>query len=139
MLDCRRVFELTKWLDDLLQQEPLRFSDMQPGDIPQTGGVYLVSDFGHGREEIVYVGLTGKLRQRVWSNQYRGNEKSAPVKVALVHLGRATDMTSAKEYMHEHSAVRFDVVPDYREREMREGFAKAVLNPEFALYKSKEH
>ena len=36
-------------------------------------------------------------------------------------------------------AVRFDVVPDYREREMREGFAKAILKPQFSLYKSKEH
>ena len=59
--------------------------------------------------------------------------------MALIEHGRAKDLDSAKDYLRKFCAVRFDVVHDYREREMREGFAKAVLKPQFSLYKSKEH
>ena len=59
--------------------------------------------------------------------------------MALIEHGRAKDLDSAEDYLRKFCAVRFDVVHDYREREMREGFAKAVLKPQFSLYKLKEH
>jgi len=139
MIDYQRVFDLTKWLDDVLSRNAIRFDSLAPSAIPSEGGIYFISDFSQRSEEVIYVGLAGNLSQRIYTNQLQGNKSSGTIKVALVDHGRAKDLAAAKDYLRKHCAVRFDVVPDYREREMREGFAKAVLKPPFSLYKSKEH
>lgn len=139
MLDFERVFELTRWLDDVLSREPVKFGSLTPSLLPSEGGTYFISDLSQRAEDIVYVGLTGNLRQRVYTQQLQGQKASSQIKIALVQHGRASDLAQAKEYLKKCCAVRFDAIPDFREREMREGFAKAILRPEFSLYKSKEH
>ncbi len=139
MFDFQRVFDLTKWLDDVLSRKPVRFDTLSPSSLRSEGGIYFISDLSQRDEKVIYVGLTGNLRQRVYTNQLQGDRMASQIKVALIEHKTASDMKSAKGYLKKFCAVRFDVVPDYREREMREGFAKAILKPEFSLYKSKEH
>ena len=139
MIDFERVLDLTKWLDEVLRKEPARFDSITPSAIPSEGGIYFISDISQRGEEVVYVGQSGNLSQRIYTNQLQGDKMASQIKVALIEHGRAKDLSSAKDYLRKCCAVRFDVVPDYREREMREGFAKAVLKPQFSLYKSKEH
>ena len=138
MINFQRISDLTKWLDEILGRETIRFNSITRSALPSEGGIYFVSDFSQGDEEVVYVGLSGNLSQRVYT-QLQGDERGSPIKKALVEFRRAKDLFSAKDYLRKFCAVRFDVVPDYRERGMREGFAKAVLKPQFSLYKSKEH
>ena len=138
MIDFQRIFYLTRWLEEILSRQPVKFDSLAPSALPSEGGIYFVSDFSQGDEKVVYVGLSGNLSQRVYT-QLQGDERGSPIKKALVEFRRAKDLFSAKDYLRKFCAVRFDVVPDYREREMREGFAKAVLKPQFSLYKSKEH
>ena len=139
MIDFNRVYELSRWLDDLMKSPPKRFDGIAPKDIPVEGGIYIISDMSSEKEEHVYVGLTGNLNRRVHTDHLQGDDISSPTKTALVYFKRTKDMATAKEYMRQKCVVRFDVVPDHREREMREGFVKAILKPEFSLYKSKEH
>jgi exonuclease I len=139
MIDFNRVFELSKWLDNLLRSERKGFSFLAPSDIPSEGGIYIISDLSKDQEEFVYVGQSSNLSQRLYTNQLQGDHAASQIKNALVHFNRTKDLSAAKDYLMKNCAVRIDVVPDYREREMREGFAKAILKPEFALYKSKEH
>jgi hypothetical protein len=139
MVDFQRIFELTRWLDDLLSGDPIRFESLAASSLPPEGGVYFISDLSQRNEIVVYVGLTGNLRKRVYTQQLQGHKESSQIKVAIIQHGRARDHAQAKEYLRRRCAVRFDAIPDYREREMREGFAKGVLKPEFSLYKSKEH
>ena len=139
MIDFQRIFYLTKWLEGVLSGERFKFDSISPSALPSEGGIYFISDFSQRDEEILYIGLSSKLSQRVYMNQLQGDEMASQIKVALIKHGRAKDLTAAKDYLRKFCAVRFDVVPDYREREMREGFAKAVLKPQFSLYKSKEH
>ena len=138
MIDFQRIFDLTRWLEEALGGEPIKFDSITPSALPSEGGIYFISDFSQRDEEIVYIGLSSKLSQRVYT-QLQGDKSASPIKVALINHGRAKDLASAKNYLQKFCAVRFDVVPDYREREMREGFTKAVLKPPFSLYKSKEH
>ena len=139
MIDFRRIFDLTKWLDEVLRKELVRFDSITPSAIPSEGGIYLISDLSRRDEEIVYVGQSGNLSRRIYTNQLQGDKMASQIKVALIEHGHAEDLSSAKDYLRKFCAVRFDVVPGYQEREMREGFAKAVLRPQFSLYKSKEH
>lgn len=139
MIDLQRIFDLTKWLEEVLSREPVKFDSITPSSISSDGGLYFISDLSQRNEEIIYIGLSGNLSQRIYTNQLQGAELDSQIKIALIKHGRAKDLDSAKDYLRKFCAVRFDVVPDYREREMREGFAKAVLKPEFSLYKSKEH
>jgi hypothetical protein len=139
MIDHQRIFELTKWLDEVLALDPVKFDSLTPAAIPSDGGVYFISDLSQRREEIIYVGLAGNLSQRIYTGQLQGNESSSTIKIALIEHGRAKDLAVAKDYLKKHCGVRFGVVPDYREREMKEGFATAVLKPPFSIYKSKEH
>ncbi len=139
MLDFQRIFELTRWLDGVLSREPVRFESLVPSLLPSEGGVYLISDLSQRTEGTIYIGLTGNLRNRVYTQQFQGQKASSQIKVAVVQHGRARDLAHAREYLKKSCAVRWDAIPDFREREMREGFAKAILKPEFSLYKSKEH
>ena len=139
MIDFQRVFELARWLDDLLHEEPMRFDSIRPSTIPSEGGIYLISETSRREERILYIGLSGNLSQRIYTSQFQGDSAASPVKAALIEHWRARDLSSAKEYLKARCAVRFSLVPDYREREMREGFGKAVLKPPFSLYRGKEH
>ena len=138
MIDFQRIFYLTKWLEGVLSGEPIKFDSITPSALPSEGGIYFISDFSQRDEEIVYIGLSGNLSKRIYT-QFQGDERGSLIKKALVEFRRAKNLFSAKDYLRKFCAVRFGVVPDYREREMREGFAKAVLKPQFSLYKSKEH
>ena len=124
MIDFQRVFYLTRWLDEVLSREPVKFDSITPSSLPSEGGIYFISDFSQRNEEIVYIGLSSNLSQRVYTNQLQGDIIASQIKVALINHGRAKDLSSAKDYVRKFLALRFDVVPDYREREMREGFAK---------------
>jgi hypothetical protein len=139
MLDHQRIFELSKWLDEIFSRSPLRFESITPSSIPSEGGIYFISDLSQRNEEIIYVGQTSNLSQRIYTNQLQGDKMGSQVKVAFIEHGRAKDLESAKDYLKKYCAVHFDVVHDFREREMKEGFAKAILKPQFSLYKSKEH
>ncbi len=139
MINHQRIFDLTKWLDEVLTRDSVKFDSITPSAIPSDGGIYFISDLSQRNEEIIYIGQSSNLSQRVYTNQLQGDKMASQIKIALIKHGRAKDLDSAKDYLRKFCAVRFDVVPDYREREMREGFAKAVLKPEFSLYKSKEH
>jgi len=139
MIDLQRIFDLTKWLDEVLSRKPVKFDSITPSAISSDGGLYFISDLSQRNEEIIYIGQSGNLSQRIYTNQLQGAKMDSQIKIALIKHGRAKDLDSAKDYLRKFCAVRFDVVPDYREREMREGFGKAVLKPEFSLYKSKEH
>ena len=139
MIDFQRIFDLTRWLEEVLSRQPVKFDSLEPSTLPSEGGIYFISDFSQRAEEIVYIGLSGNISKRIYLHQFQGSERSSQIKVALIQHGRARDLPSAKDYLRKFCAVRFDIVPDYREREMREGFAKAVLKPQFSLYKSKEH
>jgi len=139
MINHQRIFDLTKWLDEVLRRDPVKFDSITPSAVPLDGGIYFISDLSQRNEEIIYIGLSSNLSQRVYTNQLQGDKMASQIKTALIEHGRAKDLGSAKDYLRKFCAVRFDVVHDYREREMREGFAKAVLKPQFSLYKSKEH
>lgn len=139
MIDHQRIFELTKCLDIVLSWVPLKFDSIAPSSIPSEGGIYFISDLSQRKEEVIYVGLSSNLSQRIYTNQLQGDKMASQIKVAFIEHGRAKNLESAKDYLKKFCVVRFDVVHDFREREMREGFAKAVLKPQFSLYKSKEH
>lgn len=139
MINHEKIYDLTKWLDEIVDTDPIGFDILKPSSIPTEGGVYFISDSSHKKEEIVYVGLSGNLRQRIYTNQFQGDESGSQIKKAVIDHGRAKTWESAKEYLKENCGVRFGVVPDFRERQIREGFAIAILKPEFSLYKSKEH
>lgn len=139
MINLQRIFYLTKWLEELLHQEPVRFNSIIPSVIPSEGGVYLISNILQGNEEVVYVGQSSNLSQRIYTNQFQGDKMGSQIKTALIKHGYAKNLVSAKDYLKKFCSVRFDIIPDYREREAREGFVKAVLKPQFSLYRSKEH
>jgi hypothetical protein len=138
MINHQRIFGLTKWLDEVLSRAPVKFDSITPSAIPSDGGIYFISDLSR-REEIIYIGQSSNLSQRVYTNQLQGDKMASQIKMALIEHERAKDLDSAKDYLRKFCALRFDIVHDYREREMREGFAIAVLKPQFSLYKSKEH
>ncbi len=139
MIDFQRIFDLTRWLEEILRRQPIKFDSISPAALPAEGGIYFISDFSQRDEEVLYIGHSSNLSQRVYTNHLQGDKIASQIKKALIEHGRAKDLSAAKDYLKKFCAVHFDVVPDYREREMREGFAKAVLKPQFSLYKSKEH
>lgn len=67
----------------LLNAEPVYFKDLKPSDIPENiSGVYAI--FDSSSNEVLYVGRTKNLRQRLYNNHLHGPKTNARLKKYLV-------------------------------------------------------
>ncbi len=138
-VDRSRAAELAKWLEGFLSGPSVPCSRLKPSMLPKLGGVYAFETRRGKRSRIVYVGLTGELRRRIYTNHLHGDKHSSQMRTAMVNLGIARDHKRAKQVMRRGYSVRFRVVQGHQQRQMYEGYATAMMKPRFSLYKSKEH
>ncbi|MFN8284265.1 MAG: GIY-YIG nuclease family protein [Chitinophagales bacterium] len=61
-------------------------ADLLSKEKKEQGGVYLISEFNVEKEIALYVGRTKKLKQRIYSQHYKGNETTARLKNYLIDI-----------------------------------------------------
>lgn len=124
--------------EQLLSAAPLYFRDLTPSDIPKgIPGVYAIFDEDHG--EVLYVGRTKNLRQRLYTNHLHGSEKNARLKKYLMEDISQTDignMAAAKQYLKDHCYVKYIVEEDTIQRGRIEGLLSYLLH---VRYIQEEH
>lgn len=123
MRDCNIQLQNAKkvW-DTLFNSKVYSFSSVVPSDLPEKAGVYVI--WLKDTEEVLYVGRTRNIRQRLYTNHLMGNKSSARLKKYLVddvNLPDIVEYIDAKNYMKANCCFRFILVEDNNERGHVEG------------------
>lgn len=123
MRDCALQLQNAKnvW-DTLFYSRVYAFSSIVPSDLPEKAGVYVI--WLKESDEVLYVGRTRNIRQRLYTNHLMGNKSSARLKKYLVDdvsLPEIVEYADAKQYIKEHCCFQFILVEDNNERGHVEG------------------
>lgn len=108
--------------DTLFNSRIYAFSVVVPSDLPEKAGVYVI--WLKDTEEVLYVGRTRNIRQRLYTNHLMGNKSSARLKKYLVddvNLPDIVEYIDAKNYMKANCCFQFILVEDNNERGHVEG------------------
>lgn len=138
MRDCSLQLQNAKLIwDKLFKSKVYAFSTVVPSDLPEKEGVYVI--WLKETEEVLYVGRTRNIRQRLYTNHLMGNKSSARLKKYLVediNLPEIVEYTDAKNYMKENCYFQFILEADNNERGHIEGLLGYLTN---ARYIEAEH
>ncbi len=123
MRDCNVQLQNAKkvW-DTLFNSKVYSFSSVFPSDLPEKAGVYVI--WLKDTKEVLYVGRTRNIRQRLYTNHLMGNKSSARLKKYLVddvNLPDIVEYIDAKNYMKSNCCFQFILVEDNNERGHVEG------------------
>lgn len=139
MRSCDLRLKLAKEkYDQLMNSKVYSFSAVVPSNLPKEAGVYII--WLKDTEEVLYVGRTRNIQQRLYTNHLQGNETTARLKKYLVNdMERHPDITEypqAKEFMQKHCNFQFILIDDNNERGHVEGLMGYLTD---ARYIEKEH
>ena len=123
MRDCSLQLKNAEkiWIT-VFNSEVYAFSSLVPSALPEKAGVYVI--WLKDTEEVLYVGRTRNIRQRLYTNHLMGNKSSARLKKYLVddlNLPEIVEYIDAKNYMKAHCCFQFILVEDNNERGHIEG------------------
>ena len=118
----------------LINASPFRFSEIVPSNIPDTGGVYLITAKIGRHEQPYYVGRSQRLKRRIYTNHLMGPVANARLKRYLIASGECADVQSAKDFIKAHCSVRWIEEDDVRKRGAIEGYATGLLFPKYGIY-----
>lgn len=114
------------------------FSTIVRSELPEKAGVYAIwlKDTG----EVLYVGRTRNIKQRLYTNHLMGNKLSARLKKYLVeddiNHPEIDDYVKAKEYIRQNCNFQFILCEDNNERGHIEGLLGYLTQ---ARYIESEH
>ncbi len=92
-------------LRELLGRSPVPFDRCLRSALPVPGGVYRVLEKAAGWQSSVYVGKTGNLRERIYTNHFVGNRRASTLKKKLIRDGLRADEDAVKEYLRHRCLV----------------------------------
>lgn len=123
MRDCSMQLKYANEIwNKIFTSKVYAFSSIVPSDLPEQAGVYVI--WLKDTEEVLYVGRTKNIRQRLYTNHLMGNKSSARLKKYLVednNLPDIVDYAHAKQYIKDNCRFQFIMVKDNNERGHIEG------------------
>ena len=118
----------------LIKSKPIRFNAITPSQIPEVGGVYLITAKKSSKESAYYIGRTKNLRQRIYKNHLMGPVTNARLKRYLIAAKVCRNVKDAKEFIKTYCLVRWIEEADIRKRGAIEGYATGLLFPKYGIY-----
>lgn len=102
MRDCSKQMKYaTEVWNKVFSSRVYEFSSLVPSDLPEKAGVYVI--WLKDTEEVLYVGRTRNMRQRLYTNHLMGNKSSARLKKYLVddnfNYPEITEYSDAKTFI----------------------------------------
>lgn len=126
----QRLIEAQRIAEDVLNAPQIYFNDLKPSTlIDGLAAVYAITDISTG--EVLYVGRTKNIRQRLYNNHLMGPKTNARLKKYLVedpNKPQITDMATAKEYLKANCYVQYIPEKDSIKRGQIEGLLSYLLN-----------
>lgn len=128
-----RLEHYNQLLDELMANQSFSFNGLPRNGLPTTGGIYRISlvEPIESEDNTAYVGKTGNLRERLYTNHLMGNLTASNLKKKLVSTGACLDAAGAKLLLTGHYQLQYIQMDDARERTFFEHFAVAILHPLF--------
>ena len=127
----KHVVELKKFIECLLGQIPISYSDATPSSFPDTRGIYMISTF---QGEVIRAGKTGRGNATFRNRLYHDHLMSSTggnLPMQLVESGQCDNLKHAKEWIRKNCSARIFEVIDNSKRANLEHFMLAVLEPRF--------
>lgn len=125
-----RIHEARRITEEILTSPKYYFKDLKPSMlIDKLEAVYAITDTSTG--EVLYVGRTKNIRQRLYNNHLMGPKTNARLKKYLVEdplQPQISDMEQAKEYLRTNCYAQFIPEPDMVKRGQIEGLLSFMLN-----------
>jgi predicted GIY-YIG superfamily endonuclease len=131
LTDRNRFLRAT--LRRLLSQQPVRFSEMIPGVLPEVAGVYLITKLGRKAETYYYIGRTKNIIRRLYHDHLMGSLDNATLKKYLIDSEECLTIEEAKEFIEKRCMARWIEESDYRTRGAIEGYCTAMLFPAYGI------
>ncbi len=131
--DRREILE--RKLETLVNARPVSFNGLKKSAIDTGMGVYLISEEMDGEEIPLYVGRTKSFPDRLYNGHLMGAPRSsARLKKYLIKDEIVSNASEAKKYIRENCSFRLVKVDDLKLRSSLEGYALALLEPEYGHY-----
>lgn len=124
MKSCEALLDSAREIyDKVFQSKIYSFSSIVRSELPEEAGVYVI--WVKKTEEVLYVGRTRNIKQRLYTNHLMGNKSSARLKKYLVddnvNHPEIDDYSKAKEYIRQNCNFQFILCDDNNERGHIEG------------------
>lgn len=124
MKSCEALLDSAREIyDKVFQSKIYSFSSIVRSELPEEAGVYVI--WVKKTEEVLYVGRTRNIKQRLYTNHLMGNKSSARLKKYLVddnvNHPEIDDYSKAKEYIRQNCNFQFILCEDNNERGHIEG------------------
>ncbi len=126
----QRLIEAQRITEDIFNAPKLYFKDLKPSMlVDKLAAVYAITDASTG--EVLYVGRTKNVRQRLYNNHLMGPKTNARLKKYLVEdpdQPQITDMLAAKEYLKANCYAQYIPEDNMVKRGQIEGLISYMLN-----------
>ena len=114
----------------LISNRPIPFHDNLHACLPSEGGVYRIFRDSSDWRASIYVGETGNLLNRIYSNLLMGDSQAHTLKRKLIGAG-FTDKEAVKHYLKNNCRVQYLEISNEKERDSFEHFAISILKPKY--------
>ena len=126
----QRLIMAQRITEDILNAPKFYFNELKPSMLlDKLAAVYSITDSTTG--EVLYVGRTKNIRQRLYNNHLMGPKTNARLKKYLVedpNQPLITDMLAAKEYLKANCYAQYIPENDMVKRGQLEGLLSYMLN-----------
>lgn len=133
MIFDKRMQEAIKLTRDLLSSKVYYFGELVPSMLEdKLAVVYVIFDKVSG--ELLYVGRTKNLRQRLYNNHLMGPATNARLKKYLVedeNQHRVTDIHEAKQFLKDRCYFQYIAEPNMQRRGQIEGLFGYLLDVKY--------
>jgi hypothetical protein len=125
--------KLSDALVELCNKYAIKFSDLLPGDIPSSSGVYLITKIDDEYEIPYWIEWTDNLRIRINSGLLMGGFAEKSLKKELIEKKICSDNEDTKKFLREKCSVRWLRVKDSKFQIALTSYARAILLPKCGL------
>ncbi|MBS1494327.1 MAG: GIY-YIG nuclease family protein [Bacteroidetes bacterium] len=133
--------EIKKWkaeletsLVNLSKAKEIPYNTLQISTTPKCPGVYMIVE--KERKEILYIGESNNLSERLYRNHLMGNKSSANFKKKLVNDNTLMEVicnNTAKKFLKDKCSVKWILEDEFIKRKAIECYITALLLPKYAF------
>lgn len=109
MKSCNLRLQSAKRIyNTLINSKVYSFSNVKPSELPKKAGVYII--WLKDTEEVLYVGRTTNLKQRLYNNHLQGNQSTARLKKYLVedkNYPNINNYSDAKDFLKKQCSFQY--------------------------------
>lgn len=118
-----------RMLERLCSSPKIELFDIESSKITSSSGVYII--YNKKTDNIMYVGESKNLRQRILKNHIQGNVHGSVFRGAVKELHKFDNEDEITKFIKANCSIQLEEIKNARDRMLFEHFSIAVLNPPY--------